>query len=176
MTIRPFVLVAALLAAAPAFAQSQPPLIDPKLLDPSQWQAMAGRALASAIAGAREQAVRAGVQPVPANIKAALAQAFPAELLERVRYHVGRPDSLAIQAFQQGHIQAMTLIDVIVFQKEDDALNNAGLWAHELVHVRQYDQWGVEEFARRYTQNYNAVEGEAYAFQAEFEKRQKAGR
>lgn len=168
-TIHAIVVLAAL-AATPAAAQ-QGSLIDPKLLDPGTWYAMAGRAMASAIQIARDETLKAGTQPIPADIKAALAGAFPAEMLERVRYRVGKEGSLAIQAFQYGDIQAMTLIDVIVFQKEEDALANAGLWAHELTHVRQYDAWGVEEFARRYTRNYKEIEDEAYGFQAQFEQK-----
>jgi hypothetical protein len=165
------VLAALALPTAPPVAAQQGSLIDPKLLDPNTWYAMAGRAMASAIQIARDETLKAGTQPIPPAIKAALAQAFPAEMLERVTYRVGKEGSLAIQAFQYGDIQAMTLIDVIVFQKEQDALTNAGLWAHELTHVRQYDAWGVEEFARRYTQNYKEIEDEAYGFQAQFEQK-----
>ena len=164
------VLAALALPAAPAAAQ-QGSLIDPRLLDPNTWYAMASRALASAIQMAREETLKAGTHPIPPAIKSALAQAFPAEMLERVTYRVGKEGSLAIQAFQYGDIQAMTLIDVIVFQKEQDALTNVGLWAHELIHVRQYDTWGVEEFARRYTQNHKEIEDEAYGFQAQFEQK-----
>ena len=132
---------------------------------------MAGRALGGAIQMARDEAVRAGTQPIPPAMRSRLAQAFPADLLDRVTWRVSPQGSLAMQAFRYGDVQAMTLIDVIVFQKEEDALGNAGLWAHELTHVRQYERWGAEEFAQRYARDHKAIEDEAYGFQAEYEAR-----
>ncbi|MNE84736.1 hypothetical protein D3C80_1816710 [compost metagenome] len=44
------------------------------------------------------------------------------------------------------------------------------LWAHELKHVQQYQELGVEEFARRYTRNYEALEEPAYKIEAEVGK------
>ena len=102
-----------------------------------------------------------------------LAQVFPLELLDRVTYRVGEPGGLGVQALRYGHVMAMTLIDVIVFQKREDAENNDALWAHELTHVLQYERWGVEEFARRYVRDFNMIEDEAYTFQAEYEQRKK---
>ena len=52
----------------------------------------------------------------------------------------------------------MTLIDTIIFRRPADAEDNVALWAHELKHVQQYQQLGVEEFARRYTRNYDDLE------------------
>ncbi len=64
----------------------------------------------------------------------------------------------------------MTLIDVIVFRHASDAQDNVALWAHELKHVEQYLDWGVAEFARRYTLDHRAVEQPAYALEIEVEK------
>ncbi|MNC80231.1 hypothetical protein D3C75_1329590 [compost metagenome] len=58
-------------------------------------------------------------------------------------------------------------MDIIVFRSPDDALNNVALWAHELKHVQQYLQWGVREFATRYTRDYTTVEAPAYEIQAQ---------
>jgi hypothetical protein len=127
--------------------------------------------LAMAIQSAHDEAVKAGVQPIPPAMRKQLAMVFPIELLDRVRYRVGRENSMTMQAFQYGHVQAVTLIDVIVFRNETDALTNDALWAHELTHVRQYDRWGLEEFARRYVNDHKAVEDEAYGFQSEYQAR-----
>lgn len=40
----------------------------------------------------------------------------------------------------------------------------------ELKHVQQYQQLGVNEFARRYTRNYEDLEGPAYQIEAEVGK------
>jgi hypothetical protein len=61
-----------------------------------------------------------------------------------------------------GHPEAITLIDVIVFRGPSEA-NDVALWAHELVHVDQYRDWGVRNFAIRYMRNHNDVEAPAYA-------------
>ena len=129
------------------------------------------RTLAGAIQQARDETIKAGVQPIPPAMRKQLATVFPIELLDRVRYRVGKEGSLAMQAFQYGHVQAMTLIDTIVFRSETEALTNDVLWAHELTHVRQYDRWGLDEFARRYAGDHKAVEAEAYGFQKEYEAR-----
>jgi hypothetical protein len=42
------------------------------------------------------------------------------------------------------------------------------LWAHELAHVQQYRKWGIDGFARRYIQDYLAVEQEAEDTEARF--------
>ncbi|MNF05204.1 hypothetical protein D3C80_2048820 [compost metagenome] len=62
-------------------------------------------------------------------------------------------------------MEAVTLVDIIVFRSEEAALNDVALWAHELVHVQQYQQWGVAEFARRYSRDYDTVEAPGYAMQ-----------
>jgi hypothetical protein len=50
---------------------------------------------------------------------------------------------------------------VILFQDDHAAQTDAKLWAHELTHVMQYERWGADGFARRYLENYQAVEKEA---------------
>lgn len=64
----------------------------------------------------------------------------------------------------------MTLIDIIVFRHQADAEDNVALWAHELHHVQQYQTWGVAEFARRYSRDFDAVEAPAYEIQANVSK------
>jgi len=171
--------------ASPNMAQTSetPPKSAPQSTPPSLPQLdlnkifdVVARTLAGAIQQARDETVKAGVQPIPPAMRKQLAAVFPIELLDRVRYRVGKEGSLAMQAFQYGHVQAMTLIDVIVFRNEADALTNDVLWAHELTHVRQYDRWGLDDFARRYAADHKAVEAEAYGFQAEYEARKKGAR
>lgn len=67
-------------------------------------------------------------------------------------------------------MNAVTLIDTIIFRRPSDAEDNVALWAHELKHVQQYQQLGVEEFARRYTRNYDDLEAPAYKTEAEVRK------
>lgn len=143
----------------------------PPMLDLNRIFDTLAHTLASAIQSARDETIKDGVLPIPPTMRKQLAAVFPIELLDRVRYHVGQEGSFAMQAFQYGHVQAVTLIDVIVFRSESDATTNDVMWAHELTHVRQYDHWGLEEFARRYAGDYKAVEDEAYGFQAEYQAR-----
>lgn len=112
------------------------------------------------------------LQPIPLHIRARLEPWFAAELLERVRYVVGE-DTLfgtAHTVMQNPDVEAITLIDRVVFRLPSDAEDNTGLWAHELHHVEQYLQWGVAGFARRYTRNYRDVEEPAYARQRHIEQ------
>jgi hypothetical protein len=61
----------------------------------------------------------------------------------------------------------VTLVDIIVFRTAEAAETNVALWAHELKHVQQYQEWGVNGFAQRYTQDFNTVEAPAYQVQTE---------
>jgi hypothetical protein len=65
--------------------------------------------------------------------------------------------------FLGGDVQAITLNDVIVFRNADDAQYNAGLWAHELTHVRQFQDKSVLGVAIAYARRSWDIEGPAYA-------------
>ena len=178
IAVRAALVAIAVTLAMPAGAQTSaapPPSAPPALpqLDLNKIFDAIARTLAVAIQQARDEAIKGGVQPIPPAMRKQLATVFPIELLDRVRYYVGKEGSLAMSAFQYGHVQAVTLIDTIVFRNEADALSSDVLWAHELTHVRQYDRWGLDEFARRYAGDHKAVEAEAYGFQAEYEARKK---
>jgi hypothetical protein len=55
----------------------------------------------------------------------------------------------------------MTLGDVIVFEDEA-AAGNVALWAHELVHARQFDEAGsVRDFIRIYLAQWPELERDA---------------
>jgi len=43
----------------------------------------------------------------------------------------------------------------------DSLINNTSLWAHELTHVLQYNQLGVETFAFQYTTGWSSMESQA---------------
>lgn len=129
----------------------------------SAGEQVATIALARWISTSREDALAAGVLPIPAEVRARLQGHVPEVVLEKARYRVGTGHefSLHTNAFQRGNAAAITLDDVVLFRSEADANANVTLWAHELHHVQQYDRWGVQGFAQRYTRDYRTVEAEA---------------
>jgi hypothetical protein len=140
--------------ALPAPAQT---VIPPSLLE------RGAKLLADLIQSSRENAISNGVKPVPPSIYRALLGYFPGAILRKVRYTSGQADGISIPglALTYGHVDAVTLGDVIMFRDDHAAHTDAKLWAHELTHVMQYERWGVEGFATRYLQDYGAVEREA---------------
>ncbi len=119
------------------------------------------RTFASSLQRSRDNA-RANALPIPDDIREGLAGYYPAELLDTVRYTVGdfTPDGLAGFAIRNGNAAAVTLIDTIVFSDEQH-VNNLALWAHEVHHVHQYAEWGLDGFAQRYAFSWNMVEEDA---------------
>lgn len=128
--------------------------------------------LATLIEDSREQAVAQGVEPIPAAVRAEIGDYVPAEILDRVRWCVacGGPFSLQHNTFLLGYAPAITLDYVVVFQRREDALGDPSLWVHELKHVMQYLEWGVEGFATRYVDDYEAVESEAAEYRWQWMK------
>lgn len=110
--------------------------------------------------------------PIPPLMRDALTGYVADDVLTRARFLVAdtTSDTLNLgdmtirfgQAVNGFDIEAITLIDVIVFRNAEAAQNDAALWAHELAHVKQYLDWGVDEFANRYVTDPVAVEDEAY--------------
>lgn len=129
----------------------------------SAGEQVATLALARWIATSREDALASGVRPIPEDVRVKLQGHVPEAVLEKARYRVGTGHefSLHTNAFQRGNAAAITLDDVVLFRSEADASGNVALWAHELYHVQQYDRWGVQGFAQRYTRDYRTVEAEA---------------
>ena len=86
---------------------------------------------------------------------------------QAARFKIGNGDELSLGSavMQNPDTEAVTLVDIIVFRNLNDAMDNLALWAHELKHVEQYQQWGVREFAVRYSRDFNTVEGPAYEMQ-----------
>ncbi len=126
------------------------------------------RTFAASLTRSRD-AARANSQPIPDNIRAALAGYYSEDLLDTVRFSIGdtTPDGLAGFAIRNGNAAAVTLIDTVVFSK-DEYTNNLALWAHEIHHVHQYAEWGVDGFAERYVFNWEMVEADARARTEDF--------
>ena len=126
--------------------------------------------LQKAIVSSRDDALAAGVQPIPPAIRQKLQGFVDSRILDVTRYRVGGGGELSLQvnAFRYGAADAITLDYVIVFANEEDALNNEVGWVHELTHVRQYQDWGVQGFAIRYIRSHSSVEKEAYNEEARY--------
>ena len=74
--------------------------------------------LAGWIVSERDAAKAQGVEPIPAPIRAALAGYVPEPALDRVRWREGASElSLPQNVIRFGHVPAVTLDDVIVFQE-----------------------------------------------------------
>jgi hypothetical protein len=133
---------------------------------------MASSSLAMALQQARNEAAAGTLLPIPLHIRAQLEPYYDFQVLDAARYKVGDQEALdsANAVLQNPDVNAVTLIDIIVFRDEADAQDNVALWAHELHHVQQYQQWGVDEFARRYSRDYDTVEAPAYEIQAKVSK------
>jgi hypothetical protein len=130
---------------------------------------VAAPALALWLTQARAEAANAGIQPIPPHIREQLLRWYAPGVLDAARYKVSDNGqfSAATAMLQNPDIGAVTLIDIILFRDAQAAEQDIALWAHELKHVQQYQEWGVAGFAQRYTQDFNAVEAPAYAMQVE---------
>lgn len=121
----------------------------------------AGPALAASIRS-RDQARRAGAVPMPPDLRRALAPHFEATTLEKVRWNTAGPrvslgTLLAGWYYSEG---AVTLGDTIVFSDARMA-GQLLLWAHELTHVEQFEELGVDGFASLYTTDWAELERRA---------------
>jgi hypothetical protein len=138
---------------------------------------IAAPALALWLTQARAEAANTGMQPIPPNIREQLLRWYDPGVLDAAHYKVSDNGQLnaANAMLQNPDVGAVTLIDIILFRDAQAAEQNVALWAHELKHVQQYQEWGVEGFAQRYTQDFNAVEAPAYAVQAEVRRSVREG-
>ena len=141
--------------AVPQMLQNLPKDVSQAMVNP------AAPLLASAIRFSRGQALNRGTQPIPPRVKSALSPYFPGAILESTRWTTASGLSIdgALKNWfnQEG---AITYDDVVVFGGADLA-QDVALWAHELTHVLQYRQMGVESFAFLYSVNWNQLEGQA---------------
>lgn len=138
---------------------------------------IAAPALALWLTQARAEAASAGIQPIPPHIREQLLRWYDPSVLDAASYKVSDNGqfSAANAMLQNPDVGAVTLIDIILFRDTQTAEQDIALWAHELKHVQQYQEWGVEGFAQRYTQDFNAVEAPAYAIQAEVRRSVREG-
>lgn len=107
-----------------------------------------------------------GAMPIPANIRQALTGFSDQDAMNRVRFRIQDNGALnlahIIQQWRLYDVTAVTLIDVVIFRGPTEA-SDVCLWAHELVHVTQFRDWGTHNFAISYARNPNSVEDPAYA-------------
>ena len=124
----------------------------------------------------RHRLLASGVEPIPLHIRAELEPYFDFAVLDSVRFKVGDPVELnmAHTLMQNPDVSAVTLVDVIVFRDAAEARDDVALWAHELKHVEQYRQLGVDQFAARYARDYRALEAPAYQLQGQVRQALKA--
>ena len=110
-----------------------------------------------------------------------LAPFFPANILDKALWNVydasrATLDSLILASdCSDLHLPfnidckmgAVTLDNVIVFRGAASGLNDYESWAHELVHVSQYDSMGIDGFAFVYASpGAYSLEKQAYDWQA----------
>jgi hypothetical protein len=133
---------------------------------------IAASALAHGLLQARQRAAADGTEPIPLHIRAQLEAYFDIAVLNSARFKVGGDEALNAgnALLQNPDVQAVTLIDIIVFRNTEDAQQIVALWDHELLHVQQYQEWGVGEFTRRYTRDHKAIEAPAYKLQIEVDR------
>ncbi|HEX7237853.1 MAG TPA: DUF4157 domain-containing protein [Gammaproteobacteria bacterium] len=156
-------------AATVALAQDQAERA-PQALSPLVVESLAP-VLARWIESERDAAKAQGVEPIPAAIRASLEGYVPKAVLDRVRWREGASElSLPQNMIRFGHASAVTLDDVIVFEDNTTAVEDPKFWAHEIKHVMQFEEWGVEGFAARYLSDSQAVENEAWEYRWQFMK------
>jgi hypothetical protein len=136
---------------------------------PDDIYLVAAPALALWLTQARAEAASADIQPIPPHIREQLLRWYDPGVLDATRYKVSDASQFtaATAMLQNPDVGAVTLIDIILFRDAQTAEQNLAVWAHELKHVQQFQEWGVDGFAQRYTQDFNAVEAPAYAIQAQ---------
>ena len=130
-----------------------------------------GAPLALLIADSRNAALKNGTNPIPPDVRTYMEPLFDKDLLDSVRYTTDSDlwDGLAQFIALHTVARAVTLINVVVFKDEtgDDSPENVSLWAHELFHVRQYEDMGLLPFAATLTHSPGRggnIEGPAYRF------------
>ena len=123
--------------------------------------------LSAAIRAARERHYNQS-QPLPDDVKNGLRGHFSDHILNRARYCIGNiqitlPNFIGQgQKFFGNDAYAVVVDDIIVFNTNPGTFaQNAFWWTHEVKHVEQYSQWGIETFAFNYLKNSKSIEDEA---------------
>ncbi|MCM2567086.1 MULTISPECIES: eCIS core domain-containing protein [Janthinobacterium] len=126
--------------------------------------------VATAMVSARNAVVTSGnANSMAPEIKAFLLRWHTPDLLDSVRW-TSEWSALqnTLQAAQMqfnSNTRAITVLNAVIFRSDDDARDPA-LWAHEMLHVQQYKNWGVTGFAKQWVDNSSdggPVEAPAYA-------------
>ena len=136
----------------------------------------AGAGLAVAIRHARAQAQN-GATPIPDAIRSQLAGIVPDQVLNDVRWNSldkNRIDLANLTLLHNNGIAAVTVGNIIVFDRLEDAATNWYLWSHELFHTVQYANLGIEGFAHSYIISSSEIEGAAVDFSNMVESRVRA--
>jgi hypothetical protein len=127
-------------------------------------------ALGQWIVAERDAAVERGVEPIPSDVREVLAGYVAEEILDVARFRVDDTEvSMYPAFFRLGGTPAVTLDYVVIWESAEQAADPS-LWAHELYHVGQYRDWGIEGFAERYLADYEAVEHDAAEFRWQWMK------
>jgi hypothetical protein len=152
-------------AASGAAGQSQTGSLSPLVVE------SLAPLLASWIVSSRDAVLAEGAEPIPPRIRAALAGYVPESILDRVRWRTRASEmSLPQTIIRFGDAYAVTLDYVVIFQDQREALEDPKLWAHELKHVMQFAEWGVDGFATRYLTDHDAIEADAWEYRWQFMK------
>ena len=121
----------------------------------------AAKILAASIRDARNRHL-ARSKPIPENVKQGLRAFIPESILNKARYAIGKcevslpniinkgKEALSkVKLFQDHGNHAVTVGHLIVF-REDPGQNLTRFWAHEMMHVVQYEEMGIDKFAFEY--------------------------
>lgn len=143
-------------SAVPEISESLPEDVREAVLN------RAAPALATAIQESRRQALDRGVEPIPPRIRVALAPYFPAQILDKAKWTMAGGISLDGMLTSWFYLDgAITLVEIIAFSDADDVQGDIELWAHELTHVIQYEELGIETFALEYLRDFSNMESQA---------------
>lgn len=111
--------------------------------------------LAAAIRSAYETH-KSKALPIPDDVKTGLANYFSKEILNKAKYSVGTveitlPNLIGqVQNFM-GNSYAVVVGDIIVFNAVPPSFDKGMFyWAHEMTHVKQYNELSVDGFAYEY--------------------------
>jgi hypothetical protein len=121
-----------------------------------------GLAFAASIRQAEGQASW-GARPIPANVYQQLQAYYAPEFLQSVRYNTFNTTRISLDSAVMAlnnDVAAITVNNIVVFRNEYDAQDPV-LWAHELTHVIQYRNMGIDTFANVYTTNAWILENQA---------------
>lgn len=125
-------------------------------------QRVAGGALAHSIRLSRSRALGHETRAVPPDIRCLLQPSFPLLDFEDVRWKPASGGLSLGTVLTKWYMNegAVVLKDVVVFTSVATTRDRR-LWAHELTHVVQYKELGVDEFAMAYVMNSQRIEDQA---------------